>query len=142
MIKNTFILFILLMVSFNLSGQGILGKWKTIDDNTGEAKSLVEIYEKDGKIYGKIISVFNPDKEFAKCIDCSGKQKDQRLVGLLFIEGLTKNDDVYDGGTILNPEDGKVFKCRLKLEDDDKDTLQVRGYLAFFYRTQYWKRVK
>ncbi|MGJ8550177.1 DUF2147 domain-containing protein [Winogradskyella wichelsiae] len=141
MIKNTFILFILLMVSFNLSSQGILGKWKTIDDNTGEAKSLVEIYEKDGKIYGKIISVFNPDKEFAKCIDCSGKQKDQRLVGLLFIEGLTKNDDVYDGGTILNPEDGKVFRCRLKLEED-KDTLQVRGYLAFFYRTQYWKRVK
>ncbi|MEP5253833.1 MULTISPECIES: DUF2147 domain-containing protein [Winogradskyella] len=141
MIKNTLILSILLLLSLNLSAQDILGKWKTIDDNTGEAKSLVEIYEKNGEVYGKIVSVFNPAKKSAKCNDCEGKQKDQPLEGLVFIEGLTKNDDVYDGGTILNPEDGKVFRCRLKLEDD-KDTLQVRGYLAFFYRTQYWKRVK
>lgn len=53
---------------------------------------------------------------------------------------MEKDDEVYEGGTILNPENGKVYKCRLKLEDD-ADTLQVRGYVAFFYKTQYWKRV-
>jgi len=141
MIKNTIAFFILFTVFFNLPAQSILGKWKTIDDNTGDAKSIVEIYEQDGKIYGKIIAVFNPDVEHRKCNDCSGAQKDQRIVGLVFIEGLTKNNNVYDGGTILNPENGSTYRCRLKLVGD-KDTLQVRGYLAFFYRTQYWKRVK
>ncbi|EPR73546.1 hypothetical protein ADIWIN_1576 [Winogradskyella psychrotolerans RS-3] len=141
MIKNTLAFFILFTVFFNLPAQDILGQWKTIDDNTGDAKSIVEIFEEDGKIYGKIIAVFNPDVEHRKCIDCSGEQKDQRIVGLVFIEGLTKNHNVYDGGTILNPENGSTYRCRLKLENDT-DTLQVRGYLAFFYRTQYWKRVK
>ena len=141
MIKNTIAFFILFTVFFNLPAQDILGQWKTIDDNTGDAKSIVEIYEEDGKIYGKIIAVTNPDVEFRTCNDCSGAHKDQPIVGLVFIEGLTKNGKVYDGGTILNPENGTTYRCRLKLEDDS-DTLQVRGYLAFFYRTQYWKRVK
>jgi uncharacterized protein (DUF2147 family) len=57
------------------------------------------------------------------------------------IDGLKKDDDVYEGGTILNPSNGKVYKCRLKLEDDEKE-LQVRGYVAFFYKTQYWQRVE
>lgn len=141
MIKNTLILFILCFFFSSLTAQSITGKWKTIDDNTGDAKSIVEIYEEKGKIYGRIISVVNPAARDNKCVDCSGKQKDKPIVGLVFIEGLSKNSGVYDGGTILNPENGKTYKCRLKLEGDS-DTLQVRGYLAFFYRTQYWKRVK
>ncbi|MBF8149285.1 DUF2147 domain-containing protein [Winogradskyella sp. F6397] len=141
MIKNAIAFFILFMVFFNLTAQSIVGKWKTIDDNTGDAKSIVEVYEEDGKIYGKIIAVFNPEVEYRVCSNCKGDKKDQRIVGLVFIEGLSKNGGVYDGGTILNPENGKTYRCRLKLEGDS-DTLQVRGYLAFFYRTQYWKRVK
>ncbi|REG87400.1 DUF2147 domain-containing protein [Winogradskyella sediminis] len=141
MSKDTLAFIILFMVFFNLSAQDILGQWKTIDDNTGDAKSIVEIYEEDGEIYGKIIAVFNPEVEFRTCNDCSGPHKDQPIVGLVFIEGLKRNNDVYEGGTILNPENGKTYRCRLKLEEDT-DTLQVRGYLAFFYRTQYWKRVK
>ncbi|GGW67118.1 uncharacterized protein (DUF2147 family) [Winogradskyella epiphytica] len=140
MIKNALLLLSFFFLCFNLSAQSILGKWKTIDENTGQAKSIVEIFENDGKIYGKILSVVNPAKQDAKCIDCDGDKKNKPLVGLVFIEDLSKNGDVYEGGTILNPENGKVYRCKLTL--NDPDTLQVRGYLAFFYRTQYWKRVK
>ena len=141
MIKNTLAFIILFTVFFNLTAQNVIGKWKTIDDNTGDAKSIVEIYEEDGKIYGKIIAVTNPDVEHRKCSNCTGDKKNERIVGLVFIEGLIKKHNVYEGGTILNPENGSTYRCRLKLQDNG-ETLQVRGYLAFFYRTQYWKRVE
>ncbi|MDO1500283.1 DUF2147 domain-containing protein [Winogradskyella maritima] len=124
-----------------LNAQSIIGTWKTIDDETGQAKSVVKIFERDGKIYGKIVEVLNAKSQNPVCSECSGKNKDKPIVGMEIIEGLSQNDEVYDGGTILNPSNGKSYKCRLKLEDNP-DELQVRGYVAFFYKTQYWKRVK
>lgn len=141
MSKNALLFVLLCFVFINSSAQSFLGQWQTVDDNTGDVKSVVEIYEEEGKIYGKIIQLTNPDLVNAVCTKCEGDKKDTALVGLVIIEGLSKNEDVYDGGTILNPENGITYKCRLKL-DKDKDTLQIRGYLAFFYRTQYWKRAK
>lgn len=141
MFKNVTLLFTVLFMLSNLSAQSVLGIWKSIDDNTGEARSIVEIYESDGKIYGKIIEILNLEIENPVCYKCEGKNKNQPIVGLIIIDGLTKNDDVYEDGTILNPENGKTYDCRLKFEDDE-DSLQVRGYLAFFYKTQYWKRIK
>ena len=124
----------------SISAQGdILGQWKTIDDETGKEKSIVEIYENNGKIYGKIVEILT-EKKKAVCSKCDGDKKDQPILDMVIIEGLEKDDDVYEGGTILNPENGKEYKCRLKI-GEDKDTLQVRGYVAFFYKTQYWKRV-
>ena len=123
------------------SSQVIFGKWKTIDDETGDEKSIVEIYENDGKVYGKIIEILNPKKKDNKCTKCEDENKDKPIKDLVVIEGLTQDNDVYDDGTILNPSNGKIYKCRLKLEDDI-NTLQVRGYIAFFYKTQYWKRIK
>ena len=125
---------------FTYAQEGILGKWKTIDDETGKEKSIVEIYEDNGKVYGKIVEILT-EKKKAVCSKCDGDKKGQPILDMVIIEGLEKDDDVYDGGTILNPENGKEYKCRLKI-GDDKDTLQVRGYVAFFYKTQYWKRVK
>jgi uncharacterized protein (DUF2147 family) len=124
-----------------LWAQDITGKWKTIDDETGEEKSIVEIYESDGKIYGKIVEVLNPKKKNPVCDKCEGENKGKPIVGLQIIDGLKKDDDVYNDGNILNPSNGKVYNCRLKI-DEDPNTLQVRGYIAFFYKTQYWKRVK
>ena len=60
---------------------------------------------------------------------------------MVIIDGLEKNNDLYEGGTILNPNNGKEYKCRLKLEDGN-ETIQVRGYVGLFYKTQYWKRVR
>lgn len=138
---KTFQVSILLVFStLAMGAQDILGKWKTIDDETGQEKSIVEIYEDNGKIYGKIVEILTEKKQ-AVCSKCEGEKKDQPVLGMQIIDGLEKDDDVFNGGTILNPSNGKVYKCRLKLEDNP-NILQVRGYIAFFYKTQYWKRVQ
>jgi uncharacterized protein (DUF2147 family) len=116
--------------------------WKTIDDETGEAKSVVDIYKYEGKIYGIIIEILDPNNKNSLCEKCKGSKKDKPILTMIIIDGLTKNDDIYEGGTILDPENGKTYKCRLKLDEENKDLLRVRGYLAFFYKTQYWKRYK
>lgn len=139
--KNIIVFFTVFFMFSFLSAQSVLGKWKTIDDSTGKARSIIEIYESDGKIYGKIIELIDPKSKNPLCDECKGANKNQPIIGLIIINGLSKNDDVYEDGTILNPENGKTYDCRLKFEDDE-DTLQVRGYLAFFYKTQYWKRIK
>ncbi|WP_026755493.1 DUF2147 domain-containing protein [Sediminibacter sp. Hel_I_10] len=133
------ILILVQLLSFNSYAQDIVGKWKTIDDNSGIAKSIVEVYEKDGEIFGKVIEIFNEAKQDVRCIDCEGVDEDRLVLGMDIIKNMEYEDEAYRNGTITNPENGKIYDCRLKLEDDK---LQVRGYVAFFYRTQYWIRVE
>ncbi len=139
MIKKTFIVGLLCLTTMNLWSQDILGKWKTVDDESGEEKSIVEIYEENGKIYGKIIEIFNPEKRDALCDACEGEDHNKPVLGLKIIRDMVKVGNTYKQGTITNPEDGKMYDCRLQL-DNDLDRLQVRGYVAVFYRTQYWLR--
>ena len=122
-------------------GQTITGKWKTIDDNTGEAKSIVEIFEKDGKFYGKVVKIFlepneDPDPVCDECEKDDPRYK-KKIIGMEIIKALEKDDKEYSGGNILDPENGKVYRCRLWVEGDD---LMVRGYWGPFFRTQTWKR--
>ena len=139
---NKELLCFLLMVTMTISftSQSILGKWRTVDDKTGEEKSIVEIYESKGSLFGKIIEIFDPQKRYLPCKFCKGQDHNEPILGLEIIKNMKKDDDSYRGGTITDPQDGKIYRCRLKLED--KNTLQVRGYIAFFYATQYWKRDK
>jgi uncharacterized protein (DUF2147 family) len=127
---------------FNVQSQTVFGKWKTIDDETGQAKSIVEIYEKSGKIYGKVIEIFEADKKNKVCEECSGEDKNKPIMGMVIIKGLTKDGDEYNDGQILDPKNGKLYKCFITL--DGKDKLKVRGYIGFALigRTQYWYRVK
>jgi len=127
---------------FNAQGQTVLGKWKTIDDETGQAKSIVEIYEKSGKIYGKIIDIINSQKRKDLCLKCSGEDKNAPILGLIIIKGLVKDGDEYNDGKILDPLKGEEYKCFITL--DGKDKLKVRGFIgvSLFGRTQYWTRVK
>ncbi len=120
--------------------QDVFGTWKTIDDNTGEARSLVEIYQEDGKVYGKILELINPSEPDPVCDKCCCEDKDQPVLGLTFIKGLEKDGDEYNGGKILDPENGKLYKCYITLEEEDK--LKVRGYIGFSLlgRTQFWYR--
>tara|TARA_R100001369_G_scaffold92496_1_gene137899 strand:- start:1808 stop:2236 length:429 start_codon:yes stop_codon:yes gene_type:complete len=122
--------------------QDVTGKWKTIDDETGEEKSIVEIYKDNGKVYGKVVEILNPAKKDATCVDCPGADKDKPILGLVIIKGLEKDGDEYNDGKILDPNSGKVYKCYIELESQDK--LKVRGYIGFSLlgRTQYWHRVK
>ena len=129
-------------MTFPLIAQDILGQWKTIDDETGIEKSIVEIYKKDGKIYGKIIEIFNKSKRDLLCSLCEGEDYNQPVLGLIIIKEMERvNEGFYKNGTITNPDDGKIYTCRLKLDEDNPNRLQVRGYISLFYRTQYWVRV-
>jgi|JFJP01.1.fsa_nt_gi uncharacterized protein (DUF2147 family) len=122
--------------------QSVLGTWKTFDDETGKEKSIVEIYEQDGKIYGKIIELLEKENKGKKCIKCNGADKDKPILGLVIIRGLSKDEDEYNGGKILDPKSGKIYKCSLSLESKDK--LTVRGYIgiSLLGRTQKWIRIK
>lgn len=122
--------------------QTVLGKWKTIDDETGSAKSIVEIYEKNNKVYGHVLQILEKGKENKICESCKGDKKNKPIKGLVIIEGLSKDGNTWEGGTILDPKSGKEYKCNLSLENANK--LKVRGYVGFSLlgRTQYWTRVE
>lgn len=126
----------------SIQAQGILGKWKTIDDATGVEKSIVEIYEKDSKVYAKILELLEADKKGSLCTECRGKNKNKPIEGLLIIDGLKKDGNEWNGGKILDPKTGKEYKCYITLEEANK--LKVRGYIGFALigRTQYWYRVE
>ncbi len=135
-----------LLLSFALSFIGILsfaqieGKWKTIDDETGKAKSIVEIYKKsDGKYYGKISQLLIKP-EHANCVECKDDRKNKPLIGLEIIRGLSKEGNEFTGGTITDPKKGKTYKCTITR---DGDKLNVRGYLgiSLLGRDQTWQKV-
>ncbi|AUP78034.1 DUF2147 domain-containing protein [Flavivirga eckloniae] len=134
------LLIVCFFISLSSSSQSIFGKWRTIDDVSKEAKSIVEIYKENGKIFGKIVQILNPEKKDALCKKCLGDEKDKPVLGLVLIKNMERDGEYYENGTIFDPEKGKTYKCRLGLTDNP-NILQVRGYIAFLYATQYWERV-
>ncbi|MFD0932980.1 DUF2147 domain-containing protein [Psychroflexus salinarum] len=136
--------FLILLMGFlygNLIfSQEVFGEWKTIDDDSGIAKSIVEIYKKEGEVYGKINRIFREDKRNLRCTECKGELKNQKVEGMVILKNLSKNGDKYEDGTITDPENGKVYDAKIWLKDNKPNTLMVRGYLSIFYRTQEWER--
>ena len=129
----------LMAFSFLAPIQKPLGVWKTVDDVTGEAKSYVEIYEKNGKLFGKITKILI-DEDDALCIECSGDKKDQLVLGMVIIEDMELDDDRWEGGEILDPETGKTYDCELWIEEGN---LKVKGiHWTGFSRTQTWYAVR
>lgn len=120
-----------------------VGLWKTIDDNTGDAKSYVEIYEKNGKFYGKIDRLLIKPND-SVCESCSGAKKDKPLVGMEILWDIKPYKDYWSYGTIMDPENGKEYKLNVWFEDGETDKLQLRGYIGMpaLGRTQTWHRVK
>lgn len=121
-----------------------VGRWKTIDDETNKPKSIVEIFEKDGLLYGKIEKLFRkPDEDQnPKCEKCTGDKKDQIVIGMQILNGLKKDSDsVWSDGEILDPNNGKTYSCKVTLIEDGKK-LKVRGFIGFSLlgRTQIWDR--
>ncbi|MCH3882678.1 DUF2147 domain-containing protein [Tenacibaculum aquimarinum] len=132
-------LYILFLISLTTNGQTIIGKWETFDDKTKEKKAVIEIYKTDHTYSAKIIESFTVDKN-ALCKACKGTKKGKPIIGLHIIENIKKDGNEFNGGTILDPENGKTYKCYLQLVSNNK--LKVRGFLgvALFGRTQYWIR--
>lgn len=136
------LLFLFALTISNSYSQTIFGKWKTVDDKTGETKSIVEIYENNQKVYGKVVEIFDATKRNRKCEKCKGTELNKPILGMVIIKNLSKDDDEYNGGKILDPETGNLYKCYIKL--DGKDKLEVRGYMgiALVGRSQTWIRTK
>ncbi|CAM4352698.1 DUF2147 domain-containing protein [Zobellia roscoffensis] len=122
--------------------QSVFGKWKTIDDRTGKPKAIIDIYEEDGKMHGKVIEIVEEGKENFICSKCDGDMKDKPVLGMTIIEDAEHHGDgVYKGDTLFDPQQAMTFRCKIWLNPDNPDELKVRGYLAFIYRTQTWVRV-
>jgi uncharacterized protein (DUF2147 family) len=119
------------------------GLWKTVDDSTGQAKGLVRIREVNGHFEGKIEKIYpKPNDDPApKCEKCNGARKNQPVLGMTILWGLAKQADDYEGGEILDPENGKVYRAQMKLIDGGKK-LEVRGFVgvSLFGRSQIWLR--
>ena len=135
------LLLLITALSITINGQTIIGKWETFDDKTNKKKAIVEIYKKDNLYFAKIVETFIGPKN-ATCQNCKGAKKDKPIIGLVITQNISKNGSNYDGGTILDPESGVIYKCHLKLIDNNK--LKVRGFVGFsiFGRTQYCHRKK
>ena len=137
---NKLLIIALFCISFSGFSQDIYGKWKTIDPDSGQAKSIVEIYNRNGKVFGKIIDLLNREDKDVVCDKCEGDNKNKPVIGFELIQDMEKDGKYYRNGTIFDPQEGKEYKCRLKLTDNI-NKLQVRGYIAFFYVTHYWERI-
>jgi hypothetical protein len=114
-----------------------IGRWVTIDDELNERRSLVTIYEEDGMLYARIDSLYrHPDEvQDPVCEKCDGERKDQRIIGMTIMWDMEPKGDEWSGGRILDPKKGKIYRCKIWIEDGN---LRVRGYLGPFYRTQTW----
>ncbi len=144
--KNSLIATLLIAAAGTAFAQASpVGLWKTIDDETKQEKSLVRIVDSGGVLVGKIEKLLDPAKQDAKCDKCEGARKDQPVAGMTIIEGVRKNpnEDHWDSGTILDPNNGKTYKVRMTPKGGGK-TLDVRGYIGapLLGRTQTWQRVE
>ena len=123
------------------------GLWKTVDDKTKKEKSLVRVVETNGVYSGKVEKVIDPDApKDAVCKDCTDERKDQPVVGMTIIRNMKQSygdKALFEGGDVLDPNNGKVYKAKLKLIDNGSK-LEVRGYigLPMLGRTQTWQRVE
>jgi uncharacterized protein (DUF2147 family) len=129
----------LLLLSVGVGAQNIMGRWKTIDDETNQPKSIVEIFERSGKVYGRVVKLFrkpneNQDPVCDECDDEDIRYK-KRIIGMEILTNMIQDEDEYTGGEILDPNNGKVYRCKIWIEGKD---LKLRGYLGPFYRTQTW----
>jgi len=135
------LIFVMILLLGKVSAQDIVGYWKTIDDETHKPKSVVHIYKaKDGKYYGRIVKLFREKGEDPnpKCDKCPGDRKNKPIIGMVILTKLEKvGKNEWDNGRILDPNNGKIYDCKMWIEDGK---LQVRGYLGWSLigRSQTW----
>lgn len=120
-----------------------VGVWRTVDDATGKPKSLVQIWEQGGALYGKVIELIHPPEPNPMCDKCKGADKDKPVIGMTVMRNLKRDGDEWNGGTVLDPESGNTYKCYIEVLGGGKK-LKVRGFIgiSLLGRTQYWYRVR
>jgi uncharacterized protein (DUF2147 family) len=117
------------------------GLWKTTDDRTGKPRGMVRIYRENGALYGRVEATLDPAEARQVCDLCTDERRNKPVVGMIVMRGLRKNGGEYNGGDILDPDTGSVYRCKLRIEDQGRKLI-VRGFIGFsiFGRTQTWTR--
>jgi len=119
------------------------GVWKSIDDKTKKERSIIRITEVNGEFKGVVEKLFDQpgDDPAHLCKECKGERKDKPIIGMTILWGLKKDGDIWAGGEILDPHNGKIYRCKMTLSDDGK-SLNVRGFIgiSLIGRSQIWWR--
>ena len=138
--KFYFIASFLILTIPGLQAQ-VTGLWKTIDDRDGSEKSVIEIFEANGKLYGKVVRLLG-GATYTTCGKCEGDLKDKPIIGMTILHDLVKTPNGGTDGKVLDPNNGKMYDCYIELESPDK--LKLRGYIGItaLGRTQYWYRIR
>jgi uncharacterized protein (DUF2147 family) len=137
---------LLLSVSQSLWAASVTpaGLWKTIDDSTGKPRSLIRVIDNNG-LFSAVVEkgLLETDTGDNVCDKCTDERKGQKIAGMTIAKGLKKNGNKYDGGEILDPDNGKIYKCKTIL-DESGNNLEVRGYIgiSLIGRSQTWHRVE
>ncbi len=131
--------FLFLCCAFSSASAQLEGFWVAVDDEDGLEKSVVEIYEQDGKYFGRVNRLL-PDATITHCTGCEGSEKNKEITGMVIIKDLKKTSNGGKGGNILDPASGKWYSCNFELIGANK--VKMRGYLGMpaFGRSQYWYR--
>jgi len=114
----------------------VLGQWQTLD-RFGNPESLVELYKDGDELQGKIVKLYDEEKQDALCEACPDERENQPIAGLVFITGLETDGDEWVNGTVLDPETGSEYDCKIWL---DGDTLKLKAGFGFISQTKEWKR--
>ncbi|MDO4191337.1 MAG: DUF2147 domain-containing protein [Bacteroidales bacterium] len=144
--KKTITLISFILITLCATAQeALVGRWTTIDDKTGEARSVVRIYKAtDGLYYGKIEVLYVPEKyQNVVCEKCKGNDKDKPILGMVILRGMKADGNTLFGGSLLDPESGNFYHGKISLEKDGR--LKLRGSIdkaGLLGRTQYWKRAQ
>jgi uncharacterized protein (DUF2147 family) len=120
-----------------------VGLWRSIDDKSGQQRSIIRITEENGELRGTVVRIFERpgDDPALRCKECKGDRKDQPVVGMTILWGMRRAGDAWSGGQILDPESGDIYRCSLTLSEDGT-SLTVRGFIgiSLFGRSQKWLR--
>lgn len=130
----------LMLASLSASAQSPVGRWKTIDDATGQVKSIVEISQAaNGTLSGRVAQVLQSDRgPNPTCDKCSGDRRNRPITGMTILWDLKPDGNEWSGGTILDPANGKTYRSKAQLLDANR--LGVSGCVAFICREQVWQR--
>ena len=135
------ILILVLFLNAPAQAQSVIGKWEN-RNKEGQVNSIIKVYEKNDKVYGKVERIMREEDRDRVCTKCEGDLKNEPIEGMEIMQGLKKDGDEYEGGTIVDPKTGKEYQCKIWLDEDNPDILKIRGYISFFYKTREWRRAE
>lgn len=140
--KAYFFFFYLILftgLSHAVSAQSVIGKWYSVDPDD-QKETIIELYLKEGKLFGKVVALLQDEDKNKTCNKCPGEFKGKPLLGMEILQGFSFENNIWTKGVILVPKTGREYKCNISI--DDKQRLVIRGYIGFslFGRSTYWYR--